>query len=313
MNHTTQMTYERIAHHDTHRIANLEPADYSLDDVIDTDIPQYQGIGQSMEEYEYAVRAHRAYMASITQMIAPYSLYNCTHCGAHIRYAAILTHIPTGEKIVVGSTCIDTRFSFASRADMLFDKTRRAAAAHAASAKVNAAAMKFIDTNTDLWNTLLAVQHDNDFMHAMVQSVLQYGNLTERQMDATVKAVARYTGWMVTGAACTVDFSNAITEQLAEGRYEITGEVVSIKFSEDFGYGPTKKMLVRLPSGHKVFGSVPSSIASVQKGDTVTFTAKVERKESDFGFFSRPSKATADFATCTEHGYRDCPHHGGDA
>ena len=292
-----------------HRIAELEPADYAYVDSYDNEPPQY-GIGTSAEEFAYVMREWRRVRAEIENtLVSGASLQNCTHCGAHLRYALILEHLPTSEYIVVGGTCINTRFSFADRAAMDIDRMRRAAASAAARAKVSKATMEFIDENTDMWNTMLLAQTDNDFMASMIQSVLKYGNLTERQLDAAVKAVRRYDDWTTPGADCKVDFTDAITEPLEEGRYEITGEVISIKWSKDMGYGSTQKMLVKMSTGHKVYGSVPRSISSVEKGDTVTFTAKVERKESDFGFFSRPSKATASFTTCTEHGYRDCPHH----
>jgi len=92
----------------------------------------------------------------------------------------------------------------------------------------------------------------------------------------------------------------ATMEPLEEGRYEMTGKVVSTKTVEN-DFGVSFKMLVELPTGHRVFGSIPSALLETEtgflspeelRGETVTFTARVQRKEVDFGFFSRPSKAS---------------------
>ena len=36
--------------------------------------------------------------------------FQCDHCGARIRYVGVLRHIPTGDHIAVGQTCMDNRF-----------------------------------------------------------------------------------------------------------------------------------------------------------------------------------------------------------
>ncbi len=79
------------------------------------------------------------------------------------------------------------------------------------------------------------------------------------------------------------------------GRARITGTIVSTKWRET-DFGPTLKMLVRHADGWKVWGSVPSSLGTVESnliGKTVEFHARVERSNDDpkFGFFSRPTKA----------------------
>jgi len=77
-----------------------------------------------------------------------------------------------------------------------------------------------------------------------------------------------------------------------EGRVEITGAVISTKEQES-QFGVTWKMLVEHQDGWKVWGTIPSGI-NPEKGDKVSFTAKIEKSPSDpkFGFFSRPTKPT---------------------
>jgi hypothetical protein len=80
---------------------------------------------------------------------------------------------------------------------------------------------------------------------------------------------------------------------LKPGRYEFAGLVRTIKVVHS-AYGSSLKMLVELPDGNRVWGTLPSAISNADKGDTVQLTATVEVKAGDphFGFFSRPSKAT---------------------
>ena len=106
----------------------------------------------------------------------------------------------------------------------------------------------------------------------------------------------------------------------------IEGELVSTKWADGFA-GEVEKMLVKVstPEGeYRVWGSMPSAfkgewgctgcqsigpvckdgcdsqnhglgyIGRAQPGDTVRFTANIERsnKDQDFGFFKRPRKAS---------------------
>lgn len=48
----------------------------------------------------------------------------CDHCGAVLRYSALMKHLPTRSLIYVGETCLDNRFEL-TKAE--FDKARKAA------------------------------------------------------------------------------------------------------------------------------------------------------------------------------------------
>lgn len=78
------------------------------------------------------------------------------------------------------------------------------------------------------------------------------------------------------------------------GRKKVKGTVTNIKMYEGYAYNTvTYKMLVTLENGATVFGSIPSSIIDVEKGETVEFTATFEENEEDntHSFYKRPSKA----------------------
>ena len=84
----------------------------------------------------------------------------------------------------------------------------------------------------------------------------------------------------------------AAAEPVPYGRIDICGEVLSVK-SQESAYGWTLKMLIKDRRGFKLWGSVPSAIDDVSRGDKIKFTAAVERSKDDekFGFYKRPTKA----------------------
>tara|TARA_Y100001938_G_scaffold151191_1_gene247147 strand:- start:5493 stop:6347 length:855 start_codon:yes stop_codon:yes gene_type:complete len=84
----------------------------------------------------------------------------------------------------------------------------------------------------------------------------------------------------------------AAAEPVPYGRIDVCGEVLSVKSQESM-YGWTLKMLVKDRRGFKLWGSVPSAIDDVSRGDKIKFTAAVERSKDDekFGFYKRPTKA----------------------
>lgn len=76
------------------------------------------------------------------------------------------------------------------------------------------------------------------------------------------------------------------------GKATIKGYVSGIKFYEG-AYGIEHKMMVVLENGATVYGSVPASICSVERGQNVEFSATFEVSNNDKGhaFFKRPTKA----------------------
>lgn len=136
------------------------------------------------------------------------------------------------------------------------------------------------------------------FRASLATKLYKYGSLSDAQVAAAEKGLAK--------EKADAEMK-AEAGPLAEGTYELVGEIVSHKWSEDRGYGSQHKMLVRLDNGNKVFGTIPESLEQAHqtetdqgtaytdpKGSRVSFTATVERSRDDdhFGFFKRPRKAT---------------------
>lgn len=91
--------------------------------------------------------------------------------------------------------------------------------------------------------------------------------------------------------------AHAAIPAIEEGRYVVAGELLTTKLVDNpfspYG-GATLKMLVKLDTGAKIWGSFPSGLSGAERGDRVTFTAAIEPSRDDhaFGFFKRPTKAS---------------------
>ena len=78
-----------------------------------------------------------------------------------------------------------------------------------------------------------------------------------------------------------------------EGRVRFQGTVVSLKLVES-DFGLTTKVTVKVAAENGVWlawGTLPSSLSGVQRGDTVALTAALARgRDAHFAFFKRPTK-----------------------
>ena len=110
--------------------------------------------------------------------------------------------------------------------------------------------------------------------------------------DRVLSICAEHTGRLVAAANRV-----GTVAPLEAGRRELSGTVGSVTWKES-DYGTTRKITVLLDSGHRIYGTAPRSLANLHddelKGAAVTLTATVEPTDDpEFGWFSRPTKATA--------------------
>lgn len=129
---------------------------------------------------------------------------------------------------------------------------------------------------------------NDTFLHELAWNWQDKGWLSEKQAAAALRAAVRDIEREVER-----EERMANTPPVPEGRTELTGEVVKLKW-QDSDFGGAYKMLVEASEGFRVWGTVPRSIEDdVHEGDAVTFTATVEASKDDptFGFFKRPTKA----------------------
>jgi hypothetical protein len=221
----------------------------------------------------------------------------CDHCGAHLRYIGILRHNPTGTHIQVGEVCLDSRFS--GLATPQFQALRKAAELDRAQHRIRQAVEAFTRDNPDLaWMAQLPLPDEythNSFLVDVAHKLRQYGDLSERQIAAVRASVQREQEFQARKRERLRAAGNRTSQRphanVPTGRVEITGEVYKVRFPEPEDAFPSTKVLIADDRGFRVWGTLPSSLDSVQRGDRVSLVATVQVSKNDlsFGFYSRPT------------------------
>jgi len=275
---------------DIHSPANLNPEHYEF--VLAFDAAEG---ARSEEAVQYRINVIAPLLAAAAAAhtagrVAYGDATRCDHCGAHIRYVGLFRHIPTGDILAIGETCAEGRMTY-SEAE--FDRLRKAAA-------LDRQAQRILIEWTDFkaqrelsvdWDALAA--SENDFIADVLRKGRNYGNLSDRQVDAIVKAHARDLEYAARRAAEAANALPTTPVPTGDG-LTIEGKVLSTKWVEN-DFGCTLKMLVEVEvdgAAFKLWGSVPRAI-DPERGDRVRFVGNVERSNDDeaFGFFKRPRKA----------------------
>jgi len=125
----------------------------------------------------------------------------------------------------------------------------------------------------------------------MSVKLTKYGRLSPKQADFARDLHKRSLQSMQWAEERAAKKAKLIAEGIRapEGRTEVSGTVISTKVVST-NFGSVLKCLVELPTGAKVWGTVPMS-ADSQKGSKVCFVATFEPSNDDptFGFYKRPS------------------------
>lgn len=280
---------------------SFDPEAYNCWGVFDTCSDPMKGGGSQQSRLDTVNR-----LIELGYHFGPGSSRQCGHCGAHLRYCALMVRDDVKQFIYVGETCLDGRFEMTKgefqtlrKQGQLDREAHRLLTAYNEAVAANQAlafATYFGDISCGLsddehrfsgvaWG--LATGQD------ILRKLRQYGSISERQVGLVEKIVteqaAKFDAYLVKQAARAAEPTPVA---LTSGRQVIEGVVLSQKTVEN-DYGTSFKFLIKLDGGQRVYGSEPSSISEVTVGDRVRFTAKVEPKngEPDFGYFSRPTKA----------------------
>lgn len=292
---------------DIHRPAEMDPANYELVEVIDNNPEMGPGWVAELGDWGMSL-AHR--IAESTH--ADRGVFQCHHCGARIRYAALMEHTPTGELIAVGETCLDNRFTLESKAQ--FDRLRKAAQLDRQKQRIKTAARAYVAdlqmTDDPIARRLgLAMDRDaasdealalmlkpgwalSTFMDIRRKVWDTYGAPTDRQQDLLIRLLDEgetFHAEQVAKAEAPVEVKVAAPL----GRVDFEGEVV---FRKDYHseYGTTWKIILKVTEDEgswSVFVTEPRSIAT-SKGDIVRMRATLKPGRSEHEVKgSRPSNA----------------------
>lgn len=148
---------------------------------------------------------------------------------------------------------------------------------------------EFIAAHPEITDYLTALESEvhknNDFVRDVLNKLDRYGSLSDAQLAAIPGSLARDEFIAARTAKREEEKANAGPAPI--GRHEVTGTIVHTKW-QDSDWGTTKKILVVLTNGSRVWSSVPSN-ASGNTGDVLTFRATFTVKDDPhFAFASRP-------------------------
>jgi hypothetical protein len=270
---------------DVHRPSSplFDPQAYRYGGVFDTD--------QRDPFNSYQIAARRQAVAALVEQgycFGPGSSSQCGHCGAHIRYAALLIRDDVREFIFVGQDCLDNRFDGLTKAE--FQSLRKTASLNRERVRKSEAVKKVLDDNPGLEQ---ALDVDHHIISDIKWRLENGGKISEKQV-ALVFKIAQQEAERAVRRAEQEAQAKALADagvRVPVGRVDIVGKVLSTK-GVDSAYGYVVKMLVQSDAGWKVWGTMPRSL-DAQIGDRVTFKASITQSDDDpvFGFFSRPTNA----------------------
>jgi len=289
-----------------HIISNFIPEDYEAVAYLDNKVPTFTEFFTPGADVQIASEIYEAQLAQYHENFARYYGWRhegkqarvprkCDHCGSGLRYVVVAKHIPTGNHICMGETCSE-------RCEMTLEEhqlknIKDVAAQRRETVKLGGRYNKLLQENPELkeaFERWVESGLSNGFIDDIKFKANQYGNLSEPQVEGVIKAINNQIKWAAERAEKRAqdDAEAANAPDITDGRQVIKGEVLTTKWQEGF-YGDTLKMLVKAENGQKFWGTVPSAI-DVERGDSVEFTATVERSDKDpkFGFYKRPAKAS---------------------
>lgn len=265
---------------DIHRPSapEFDPEAYELVDVFDLN-PGWPGDG-----------GHR--IRTVNRMLdqgyrfAGSTVGGCGHCGARIRYAALMTHRNGRDMLYVGEICLENRFFDMTAAR--FQELRKAAALNRERVATADRIADLVEDHPLLAELTYPQIEDwaGGFVSDVAYKFRRDGRLSERQIEAVESAILREIEYRERDAQRAAEEAAATPVPVTDERITVEGVVLTTKWQDsDYGYGGMK-MLIKTDAGWKVWGSVPSSIDPV-KGNRVSFAAYVSVSDDDpyFGFF----------------------------
>lgn len=166
---------------DIHRPGSedFDPENYDLHGVFDLN-PEWGDGGERIRTVSALVDQGWSFAG------APHGSGQCSHCGAYIRYAALMGHVPTKTLLFIGETCLDNRFDLTKSE---FQKLRKAASLNRERAALAERRDAFLADNPEMvW-----LSYANNIASAGAE--IEWVNLHGEQAFATrEEAVADYSG-----------------------------------------------------------------------------------------------------------------------
>lgn len=220
----------------------------------------------------------------------------CGHCGARIRYAALLTHEASRELIYVGEICLGSRLESLTKVE--FQALREFARLNRERSSRRERIAALCEANPGLAEVTYApvCPWVGGFVADVAGRLQRDGVLSDRQVAAVIAAfqrdAAREEARLEREAARC---STAVPAP--SGRVEVVGAVYATRVTYG-AWGRQEKFGVRHADGWRVWCTIPSDLADVVadvaelRSREVAFTATLVPKVEDptFAFGSRPAR-----------------------
>jgi hypothetical protein len=269
---------------DRHRPSapEFDPQGYDLVDVFD--LHPEEGDGRERG------RVVRALVEQGYRFTSVHGSSQCGHCGAHIRYAALMLHPETMGMIYIGEQCLDNRFDAGLTAGK-FQALRKAAKLNRERKIKDERILDILEAHPLLDRAIKeGPAVFGEFVEDVLFKLTQYGELSIRQIEAVERAITRHDEREAERAA------KPPAAPVPTGAQHVVGTVVTVRSDPNpYAYGHILKMLVEGEDGWRVWGTMPASLMGldVDKGTKVEFdaTLEVSGRDESFGFFKRPRKA----------------------
>lgn len=277
------MAHTPTVHNPTH----FEPAHYEVVDYLDNKRPAYYG--QGIEAFEAEIKFWQDEMIATFGADYAKKIHHCVHCGnGRVRWITATKHLPTGDVVVFGSDCT-ARLGFRNQVAFKLAQLQAKAEAGHKRMKIWVARTAFLAANPEFAAAVEQAKNEvhakNTFVADVISKLNLYGSLSERQVAAVIKSIARDIE-MASGKAAE---ATEVKGDAPTGRQTVTGVILSIKQVEGY-YGWQSKMLLKLENNARVWLTVPSKAAvEVKNTITVTATFEVSKDDKSFAFGKRPS------------------------
>lgn len=261
---------------DIHRAgsAEFDPQAYACVGVFDLeahDVPFEYKIGHAMA----SLRSQGYAPADLGERSGA-TVSTCGHCGAWLRYAALMVHEGTKAFMTVGEQCLGNRFDSGLTAEQ-FQALRKAAALNRERTNRKGKVATVLEAHPEL---AAAWDSTNGFIADVMSKLNRYGSLSDAQISAVKRAMVRDAEWEVKRAAQHAE--DATSEWISQPgeRITLTAQVVATKDIES-QFGIKQFILFRI--GSDIAVTFYSGMDSYEKGETVTMKATVKGHETRDG------------------------------
>jgi hypothetical protein len=257
---------------DVHSPANLVTEDYEYVFCLDND-PEEGTPGWATFLSDDFVREIWDGLAK--SPVSDRSIFQCHHCGARIRYVALLRHLPTSAIIAVGETCLENRFD---RATSDFHAVRKQAQLDREAQRIKTAAMEQLATLDPDLVDCLAKKDPETFVNEFTQAARSHHIVVDIRRKL----------WLY--GSVSVGQVNLVGKIILQ---EQERKVRQAEQDNDFGGAWKLTIKVETEDGVWIAWVSEPSALTTEVGDIVAMTATLTRSDDKpfFAFGKRPTKA----------------------